>query len=119
MYRPLQCRGKTLLIHWCYYPDRYLLSCDLCTLSCDWLFFSYDSYVSLSDVGLVTVPEIDEYTPPQQQWYVSQHWLEDSDIFNEWMNEEDYEMKMVCILCSVGHISFASRLIKDIGLKYR
>lgn len=72
--RPLQVRSKTVLVHWWYYPD------------------SYDSVVSLSEVGGVT-PE----TPPPKpkQWWVSARWLMDMDKFNEWMNEEDYELIVV------------------------
>ena len=36
-------------------------------------------------------------TPPtkQKQWWVSSRWLTDSDLYNEWMNEEDYELLLV------------------------
>lgn len=72
----------------------------------------------LSDIGLAVLPEIEEYAPPRQ-YYVSHYWLEDSDLFNEWMNEEDYEMRMVSVeskLTLVFYHIFA-RLNRDIGLK--
>ncbi|XP_019862531.1 PREDICTED: SWI/SNF complex subunit SMARCC2-like, partial [Amphimedon queenslandica] len=69
-----------MLIHWYQYPD------------------SYDSIVSPSEVGLNSFPGILE-PPSLKQWYVSHHWIEDSDKFNEWMNEEDYEM----IMTNEGH----------------
>ena len=45
-----------------------------------------------SDLGGVTP----EQTPPApKQWWVSSRWLTDSDQFNEWMTEEDYELIIV------------------------
>lgn len=39
---------------------------------------------------------IPEPTPPSpSQWWVSSRWLEDTDTFNEWMDEEDYELTAV------------------------
>ena len=72
--RPLQVRGKSVLVHWWFYPD------------------SYDSVVPHAEVGGATP----ETTPsPPSQWWVSSRWLEDTDSFNEWMNEEDYELMAV------------------------
>lgn len=69
--RPLAIRGKMVLVHWWYFPD------------------SYDSTLSLNEVGGVS-PE----TPPPKpkQWLVSSRWLTDTDTFNEWACEEDYEV---------------------------
>ena len=52
-------------------------------------FLSYDSTLSLNEVGGVS-PE----TPPPKpkQWLVSSRWLTDTDTFNEWACEEDYEV---------------------------
>lgn len=54
--------------------------------------YSYETVIPSSELGGVTVE-----TPPtkQKQWWVSSRWLTDSDIYNEWMNEEDYELLLV------------------------
>ena len=58
-----------MLVHWWYYPD------------------SYDTWVPANEVDEEPEP------PPTQrkQWEVNARWLLDLDVFNEWMNEEDYE----------------------------
>ena len=45
-----------------------------------------------SELGGVSVE-----APPTKpkQWWVSSRWLMDSDVYNEWMNEEDYELLLV------------------------
>lgn len=50
--------------------------------------FSYDCVIPVSEVGGIS-PE----TPPikPKKWVVNARWLVDTDKFNEWMNEEDYE----------------------------
>ena len=53
---------------------------------------SYDSMIPASDLGGIT-PEATP--PPPKQWWVSSRWLTDSDQFNEWMTEEDYELIIV------------------------
>jgi len=53
---------------------------------------SYDSVVPLGELGCV-VPEPAPPTP--RQWLVSSRWLKDLDHFNEWMNEEDYQLIVV------------------------
>ena len=63
----------SVLVHWWFYPD------------------SYDSVVPYVEVG-GAAPET---TPSPSQWWVSSRWLEDTDSFNEWMNEEDYELMAV------------------------
>ena len=50
---------------------------------------SYDTVVPLADVGGVS-PQATP--PPPKQWLVSSQWLLDTDHFNEWMTEEDYEL---------------------------
>ena len=67
------------------------LSCCL-TLLCMCLPCSYDSLVPVSDLGGVS-PQVAPPTP--KQWWVSSRWLTDSDQFNEWMTEEDYELIVV------------------------
>jgi len=68
--RTIEHKQKMNLVHWWYYPD------------------SYDTWLSSSDVE-GEEPEIDEQTP--EKWVVSPRWIIDTDIFNEWMNEIDYE----------------------------
>jgi SWI/SNF related-matrix-associated actin-dependent regulator of chromatin subfamily C len=68
--RPLLKQSNTVLVHWWYYPD------------------SYDTWVPSNEVDEEPEP------PPTQrkQWEVNARWLLDLDVFNEWMNEEDYEI---------------------------
>ncbi|XP_066934633.1 SWI/SNF complex subunit SMARCC1-like [Clytia hemisphaerica] len=69
--RPILKKDKQVLVHWWYYPD------------------SYDSLISVSECD--QEPE----DPPQRTkpWEVNGRWLYDLDIYNEWMNEEDYEIE--------------------------
>ncbi|CAJ0950555.1 unnamed protein product [Ranitomeya imitator] len=68
--RPLVKKDKQVLVHWGYYPD------------------SYDSWIPVSDL------DVDIEDPPiaEKPWKVHAKWLLDTDVFNEWMNEEDYEV---------------------------
>lgn len=68
--RPTMRRDKNVMLHWYYFPD------------------SYDTWVN-TELGL-DVPE----NPIQHtgQWRVSITWLLESDQYNEWMTEEDYEV---------------------------
>lgn len=56
-------------MHWWYYPD------------------SYDSWL----------PQTDQFADPEEPpvhqgaWHIATRWLQDSVLFNELMNEEDYE----------------------------
>ncbi|XP_077993048.1 SWI/SNF complex subunit SMARCC2-like isoform X2 [Glandiceps talaboti] len=72
--RPLVGRDRITLVHWWYYPD------------------SYDTWVSTSDID----QEPESSIPHQGVWEVSAKWLLDLDEFNEWMNEEDYELQDEC-----------------------
>lgn len=58
------------LVHWWYYPD------------------SYDSWIPAAEVQGET-EEDEEHSGP---WHVQLRWLQDSDYFNELMNETDYEI---------------------------
>ncbi|CAI8054691.1 SWI/SNF complex subunit SMARCC2 [Geodia barretti] len=73
-FRPVTVKGRNATVHWWYTPD------------------SYDNVIPSSELGGVSVE-----TPPtkQKQWWVSSRWLTDSDLYNEWMNEEDYELLLV------------------------
>ncbi|XP_015760824.1 PREDICTED: SWI/SNF complex subunit SMARCC2-like [Acropora digitifera] len=68
--RPLLKQDNQVLVHWWYYPD------------------SYDTWVPSGNIEDEPQPE------PQHQgpWQVNARWLSDLDVFNEWMNEEDYEL---------------------------
>jgi hypothetical protein len=61
--------------------------------------FSYDSVVAMTDVGGM-VPESNPALP--KQCLVSSRWLTDTDNFNEWMNEEDYQLIIVVRLPMPG-----------------
>lgn len=71
--RPIARQDERVQVHWWYYPD------------------SYDTWLQASDVD-------DEPEPPPErrgQWELNARWLSDLDEFNEWMNEEDYELSDV------------------------
>eukprot|EP01132_Coremiostelium_polycephalum_P000488 gene488-616_t len=68
--RTIEHKDKFSLVHWWYYPD------------------SYDAWLPSSEVE-GEEPEPDNHTLP---WKVSVRWITDTDIFNEWMNEIDYEV---------------------------
>ncbi|TKS88499.1 SWI/SNF complex subunit SMARCC2 BRG1-associated factor 170 [Collichthys lucidus] len=50
------------------------------------LFNSYDSWLPLNDVE----GEVEEPPHSEKPWRVHTGWVLDTDVFNEWMNEEDY-----------------------------
>uniref|UniRef100_A0A8C1MYG3 SWI/SNF related, matrix associated, actin dependent regulator of chromatin, subfamily c, member 2 n=1 Tax=Cyprinus carpio TaxID=7962 RepID=A0A8C1MYG3_CYPCA len=68
--RPVMKRDKQMLLHWGYWPD------------------SYDTWISASEV------EAAVEAPPTAEKHRKVHakWILDLDQFNEWMNEEDYEV---------------------------
>ncbi|KAM4688019.1 SWI/SNF complex subunit SMARCC1 isoform 2-T2 [Discoglossus pictus] len=68
--RPVAKKDKQVLIHWGYHPD------------------SYDTWVPSTDLDA----EIEDPPIPEKPWKVHAKWLMDTDLFNEWMNEEDYEV---------------------------
>lgn len=68
--RTLEIRDSLALVHWWYYPD------------------SYDSWIQEDDVQGDPEPN-EEHEGP---WHVQMRWLQDTDLFNEWMNEIDYEV---------------------------
>lgn len=67
--RVLQTRGTLMLIHWLYHPD------------------SYDTWLTTNDVEGTAPPTQQPTSGPQT---VTAKWLRDLDVFNEWMNEQDY-----------------------------
>ncbi|XP_037549055.1 SWI/SNF complex subunit SMARCC1b [Nematolebias whitei] len=66
--RPVMRKDKHVLVHWGMHPD------------------SYDSWLSSSDVD----GEVEELPHTERPWRVHAGWIVDTDVFNEWMNEEDY-----------------------------
>ncbi|XP_072548653.1 SWI/SNF complex subunit SMARCC1 isoform X2 [Salminus brasiliensis] len=68
--RPVMRKDKQVLVHWGNYPD------------------SYDTWVSTSDVD----GEVEDPPSSEKPWRVHAKWVIDTDAFNEWMNEEDYEV---------------------------
>lgn len=63
--------GTRALVHWFHHPD------------------SYDEWIFAKEVAGVVEPE-----PPTRvgPWHVQARWVRDMHLFNEWMNELDYEM---------------------------
>ncbi|XP_071943281.1 SWI/SNF complex subunit SMARCC2-like isoform X2 [Antedon mediterranea] len=69
--RPILRRDRSSLVHWIYYPD------------------SYDTWIPVSEVaGHHPEPE----PPHPDKWEVNANWILHLEDFNEWMNEEDYEV---------------------------
>uniref|UniRef100_A0A8D2L2G1 SWI/SNF related, matrix associated, actin dependent regulator of chromatin subfamily c member 1 n=1 Tax=Varanus komodoensis TaxID=61221 RepID=A0A8D2L2G1_VARKO len=68
--RPVMKKDKQVLVHWGYFPD------------------SYDTWIHATDIEA----EIEEPPIPEKPWKVHAKWILDTDVFNEWMNEEDYEV---------------------------
>ncbi|CAG8432810.1 11490_t:CDS:2 [Diversispora eburnea] len=68
-YRTLEKRNGKVYLHWWYYPD------------------SYDIWVD--DVDHAEPEPIPNHIGP---WHVTDRFIRDSAKFNEWMNEEDYEI---------------------------
>ncbi|XP_078580267.1 SWI/SNF complex subunit SMARCC2-like isoform X2 [Branchiostoma floridae x Branchiostoma japonicum] len=68
--RPIMILNNRTLVHWWHYPD------------------SYDTWTPSSEVN----QEPDLPPPHQGSWKVNARWLTDLEEFNEWMNEEDYEI---------------------------
>ncbi|XP_034561413.1 SWI/SNF complex subunit SMARCC1b isoform X2 [Notolabrus celidotus] len=66
--RPVMRKDKHVLVHWGMHPD------------------SYDSWLSSSDVE----GEVEEPPHSEKPWRVHAGWVLDTDVFNEWMTEEDY-----------------------------
>ncbi|KAK2083308.1 SWI/SNF complex subunit smarcc1 [Saguinus oedipus] len=63
-------KDKQVLVHWGFYPD------------------SYVTWVHSNDVDAKT----EDLPIPEKPRKVHVKWILDTDIFNEWMNEEDYEV---------------------------
>ncbi|XP_030203212.1 SWI/SNF complex subunit SMARCC1b [Gadus morhua] len=68
--RPIMKRDTHILVHWGMNPD------------------SYDSWLPLGEVE----KEVEEQPQSEKPWRVSTRWVLDTDVYNEWMNEEDYHV---------------------------
>uniref|UniRef100_A0A8C2YWU6 SWI/SNF related, matrix associated, actin dependent regulator of chromatin subfamily c member 2 n=1 Tax=Cyclopterus lumpus TaxID=8103 RepID=A0A8C2YWU6_CYCLU len=68
--RPVLRKDKQVLVHWGLSPD------------------SYDTWVSVSEVD----GDVEDPPGTDRPWKVHAKWVLDTDAFNEWMNEEDYEV---------------------------
>ncbi|CAL8294084.1 unnamed protein product [Merluccius merluccius] len=68
--RPIMKKDMHVLVHWGMNPD------------------SYDSWLPLGEVE----KEVEEQPHPEKPWRVHARWVLDTDVFNEWMNEEDYHV---------------------------
>ncbi|TNM88990.1 hypothetical protein fugu_005244 [Takifugu bimaculatus] len=72
--RPVMKRDKQVLLHWGYFPD------------------SYDTWIPASDVEAA----VEDPPSPEKPRKVHAKWILDLDQYNEWMNEEDYEVGEGC-----------------------
>ncbi|XP_044765118.1 SWI/SNF complex subunit SMARCC2 [Coccinella septempunctata] len=70
--RPLFKRDKMVMMHWYYFPS------------------SFDTWVNMEST--IDNMNMDSPSPHDGPWRVSFNWLLDSDQYNEWMPEEDYEV---------------------------
>ncbi|KAJ0023643.1 hypothetical protein NQD34_003542 [Periophthalmus magnuspinnatus] len=68
--RPVMKRDKQVLLHWGYYPD------------------SYDTWIAASEVEAA----VEDAPSAEKPRKVHAKWILDLDQYNEWMNEEDYEV---------------------------
>ncbi|XP_036956534.1 LOW QUALITY PROTEIN: SWI/SNF complex subunit SMARCC2 [Acanthopagrus latus] len=72
--RPVMKRDKQVLLHWGYFPD------------------SYDTWISASEIEAA----VEDPPSPEKPRKVHAKWILDLDQYNEWMNEEDYEVGEGC-----------------------
>uniref|UniRef100_A0AAQ4RD51 SWI/SNF related BAF chromatin remodeling complex subunit C2 n=1 Tax=Gasterosteus aculeatus aculeatus TaxID=481459 RepID=A0AAQ4RD51_GASAC len=72
--RPVMKRDKQVLLHWGYFPD------------------SYDTWIQASEIEA----SVEDPPSPEKPRKVHAKWILDLDQYNEWMNEEDYEVGEGC-----------------------
>ncbi|XP_014899391.1 SWI/SNF complex subunit SMARCC2 isoform X2 [Poecilia latipinna] len=72
--RPVMKRDKQVLLHWGYFPD------------------SYDTWIPASEIEAA----LEDPPSPEKPRKVHAKWILDLDQYNEWMNEEDYEVGDGC-----------------------
>ncbi|XP_061688721.1 SWI/SNF complex subunit SMARCC2 isoform X2 [Syngnathoides biaculeatus] len=68
--RPVMKKDKQVLLHWGYFPD------------------SYDTWIPASEIEAC----VEDAPSPEKPRKVHAKWILDLDQYNEWMNEEDYEV---------------------------
>ncbi|KAK3919431.1 SWI/SNF complex subunit SMARCC2 [Frankliniella fusca] len=68
--RPVLRRDRMVMMHWYYFPD------------------SYDSWNSVE----LPVDPPDSPAPHTEAWRVGANWIIEMEQYNEWMNEEDFEV---------------------------
>ncbi|KAJ8945615.1 hypothetical protein NQ314_009143 [Rhamnusium bicolor] len=72
--RPVIKRDKMVMMHWYYFPN------------------SFDTWVNLETAGLDGLSMDSNPSPHSGPWRVTYTWVFDTDQYNEWMAEEDYEV---------------------------
>ncbi|XP_037534816.1 SWI/SNF complex subunit SMARCC2 [Nematolebias whitei] len=72
--RPVMKRDKQVLLHWGYFPD------------------SYDTWIPASEIEAA----VEDAPSTEKPRKVHAKWILDLDQYNEWMNEEDYEVGEGC-----------------------
>ncbi|KAK1902109.1 SWI/SNF complex subunit SMARCC2 [Dissostichus eleginoides] len=72
--RPVMKRDKQVLLHWGYFPD------------------GYDTWIPSSEIEAT----VEDPPSPEKPRKVHAKWILDLDQYNEWMNEEDYEVGEGC-----------------------
>lgn len=72
--RPIYKRDKMVMMHWYYFPN------------------SFDTWVNLESAGLEGLSIENNSSPHSGPWRVSCTWIYETDQYNEWMSEEDYEV---------------------------
>ncbi|XP_057661978.1 SWI/SNF complex subunit SMARCC2 [Diorhabda carinulata] len=72
--RPTYKRDKMVMMHWYYFPN------------------SFDTWVNLESAGLEGLTIENNSSPHSGPWRVSCNWVYETDQYNEWMSEEDYEV---------------------------
>ncbi len=104
-FRSSEVFGEQSFVHWWYYPDRFAMNQHVLFEYIFTITSSYDSLLPVSEV------EIDGETPEPKcmrlravegitftfvhaaVWEVQGRWLTDLKTYNEFMNEEDYEVE--------------------------
>ncbi|XP_072401811.1 SWI/SNF complex subunit SMARCC2 isoform X1 [Diabrotica undecimpunctata] len=72
--RPVTKRDKMVMMHWYYFPN------------------SFDTWVNLETAGLENLTVENNPSPHSGAWRICSTWVYETDQYNEWMAEEDYEV---------------------------